>query len=159
MLARMRRFLRVTERFIQRSHLIYLATITIIVIFLGGLAAFVLESGNPNAAINTFTDAVWWSISTITTIGYGDIVPVSFAGRIMGMILMVVGIGIMAALISQVSAVLVESRLKRENKRKGLKDSLALEIKDRVESIDGLSSDELKLLINMIRTLHTSKAK
>jgi len=157
MLARMRRFLRVTEKFIQRSHLVFISAITFATIFLGGFIVLLFESGNPEAAIKNLPDALWWSISTVTTVGYGDIVPVSIAGRIMGMFLMVVGIGVMAALISQVSAVLVESRLKQASKQIGLKDTITLEIQNKIENIDKLSNDELQLLLNMIKTLSSKE--
>jgi len=51
-----------------------------------------------DANIKTAEDAVWWSITTMTTVGYGDKYPVTTEGRIIGMILMVAGIGIFAGL-------------------------------------------------------------
>ena len=51
-----------------------------------------------DANIKTPEDAVWWSITTMTTVGYGDKYPVTTEGRIIGMILMVAGIGIFAGL-------------------------------------------------------------
>lgn len=42
--------------------------------------------------IGTFRDALWWAITTVTTTGYGDIVPTSSAGRIVGSLLMVAGV-------------------------------------------------------------------
>ncbi len=48
----------------------------------------------PNSNIKTAEDAIWWSYSTITTVGYGDIYPVTTEGRIIAMILMTVGVGL-----------------------------------------------------------------
>lgn len=45
------------------------------------------------ANIKTAEDAVWWSVSTFTTVGYGDKYPVTTEGRVLGMILMVAGVG------------------------------------------------------------------
>ena len=45
---------------------------------------------NPN--INTIFDSIWWGMSTVTTVGYGDITPVTFEGRIVAMGLMVTGL-------------------------------------------------------------------
>jgi len=42
--------------------------------------------------IGTFRDALWWAVTTVTTTGYGDIVPTSSAGRIVGALLMVAGV-------------------------------------------------------------------
>ena len=151
--ARMRRVMMRSGGFLQRSNLLTVAGITIGVIFLGAFAVLVLETGTDEARITNFADAVWWSISTITTVGYGDIVPHSIPGRIMGMVLMVVGIGVMAGLISQVSATLVEKRLKKESEKDGFRKSMISEIKDRIDRIDELSDYDVTLLTDMIRTL------
>ncbi|MBI2927470.1 MAG: potassium channel family protein [Verrucomicrobia bacterium] len=52
----------------------------------------------PDANIKTAEDAVWWSVTTITTVGYGDKYPVTTEGRILGMTLMLAGIGMFGAL-------------------------------------------------------------
>lgn len=153
LLARMRRVMFTSGRFVQRSNLLTLLGITVSIIFIGAFAALVLDSGMENAQITSFSDAVWWSISTVTTVGYGDIVPNSIAGRIMGMGLMVVGIGVMAAFISQVSATLVESRMKRNSGEDDFKTAIISEIKSRLDNIDKLSESEVSLLIQTIQTL------
>src|SRR3989338_4177683 len=64
---------------------------------------FQLESGI-NPKIQTFLDALWWGFSTATTTGYGDITPISSGGKILGMILMLVGLaffGIFTALFAE----------------------------------------------------------
>jgi len=75
----------------------------------------------------------------------------------MGMVLMVIGIGIMTAFISQVSATLVESRLTRSHETGNLRDKMVSEIKDRIDHIDKLSDSELDLLMDMIQRLRTCK--
>lgn len=59
------------------------------------------------ATINDADDAMWWSIVTITTVGYGDLYPVSPHGRLLGVLMMLVGIG----LFSSVAAYLASSML------------------------------------------------
>jgi voltage-gated potassium channel len=153
MLARMRRVMSTGGRFLQHSHLIAMLAITLIIIFIGSFTVLVLERDTEGAEINNFSDAVWWSISTVTTVGYGDIVPNTIAGRIMGMVLMIVGIGVMAAFISEVSAVLVEARLKEDTSVTDLKTSMINEIKSRIDSIETMSESDVNLLMQMIKTL------
>jgi len=153
LLARMRRAMSKSGRFVQRSNLLALSGITVSIVFLGAFAALILDSGTENAQITNFSDAVWWSISTVTTVGYGDIVPKGVAGRIMGMGLMVVGIGVMAAFVSQVSATLVESRMKRNSEKGDFRTAVISEIKTRLDNIDKLSESEVSLLIQTIQTL------
>jgi len=40
-----------------------------------------IERGAPNSKMTTFLDALWWCVSTVTTVGYGDVVPVTSIGR------------------------------------------------------------------------------
>jgi len=55
--------------------------------------AIAIRSAEPSTA-TTFTDAFWWSLVTISTVGYGDIYPHSFSGRMVGIVLIVFGIGV-----------------------------------------------------------------
>lgn len=55
-------------------------------------------------------DALWWSFVTATTVGYGDLSPASPAGRIIAMLLMLVGIGLIGSLTSTITSFFLESR-------------------------------------------------
>ena len=65
-----------------------------IVIFVSSVVIYVMEGNNPDASINTLFEAIYWSIVTISTVGYGDISPVSPEGRIVAMFVIVAGIGV-----------------------------------------------------------------
>jgi voltage-gated potassium channel len=54
----------------------------------------ICEQQNPAANIQTAGDAIWWSVSTISTVGYGDKYPITAEGRIVAMILMISGMGL-----------------------------------------------------------------
>lgn len=156
-LARMKRAMSTSKGFFQRSNLLAMLGITVGIIFIGALTVYILDSGLEGAHITNFSDAVWWSISTVTTVGYGDIVPHSIGGRIIGMFLMVVGIGVMAAFISQVSASLVESRIKKPAEKTDLKTEMISGIKSKLDNLESLSESDLSLLIKMIQTLKHSE--
>ena len=57
-----------------------------------------VESGDPAANIKTAGDALWWSYVTVTTIGYGDYYPVTTTGRLIGVLVMTVGVGVFSIL-------------------------------------------------------------
>jgi voltage-gated potassium channel len=59
--------------------------------------------------VHSFFDAIWWSASTITTVGYGDIAPVTVAGKLIGMATMVIGVGAFAVVTAKVAEFLVRS--------------------------------------------------
>ena len=65
------------------------------------------ESRSPDANITTGGDALWWSLVTITTVGYGDYFPVTGAGRVTGAFVMFAGVGIIGALASILASILV----------------------------------------------------
>lgn len=77
---------------------------TALLVVIGALAVLDAERGAPNAEITNFGDALWWSMVTVTTVGYGDIVPVTGMGRIVTAGLMLVGISLIGAVTASVSA-------------------------------------------------------
>ena len=69
----------------------------------------VAEDVGVNGRIHSFFDALWWSLSTITTVGYGDIYPVTVAGRIIGGFTMIVGVSTFALVTAKIAQFLVRS--------------------------------------------------
>lgn len=64
-----------------------------------------------------YLSAIWWTVVTLTTVGYGDLVPHTTAGRILGLFVMISGIGMVSTLTGNLASIIVENRAKR---RKGL---------------------------------------
>src|SRR2546421_153429 len=58
-------------------------------------------------------DGLWWAIQTVTTVGYGDLVPTSTAGRVIGGLVMVVGIGFLTVITAVITSAFVESARRR----------------------------------------------
>lgn len=70
----------------------------ILLLEFGSIAVLKAEMSNPEANIKTASDAIWWVYVTITTVGYGDRYPVTNAGRLVGMVVMFVGVGLFAVM-------------------------------------------------------------
>lgn len=83
--------------------------LTILVLTVASVLVLQFESQSPEANIQTGGDSLWYSIVTITTVGYGDYYPVTAAGRITALFIMIMGVGIIGALASILSSVLVGS--------------------------------------------------
>ena len=77
---------------VRDNRLLYRVAFSLVAVAtgLGGLSIYLIE-GPANEAINNLPDAMWWSVVTITTVGYGDISPVTGLGRIVAAVLMVSG--------------------------------------------------------------------
>ena len=65
-----------------------------IVVFVSSVLIYVMEANNPNSPIDTLYEALYWSIVTISTVGYGDITPSTEAGRMVAMFVIVAGIAV-----------------------------------------------------------------
>ena len=83
--------------------------LTILVLTVASVLVLQYESKSPDANIHTGWDSFWYSVVTITTVGYGDRYPVTVGGRITAMFIMFMGVGIIGALASILSSVLVGS--------------------------------------------------
>ncbi len=90
-----------------------------VLIVVGALAELDAEQGVAGASITTFGDALWWAITTVTTVGYGDLYPVTATGRIVAAALMVVGISVLGVVTASVAAWFVQIAEQRAGARGG----------------------------------------
>lgn len=86
---------------------IYVGGVAIMAVGLGAVTILDAEQNAPGANITSFGDAVWWACTTVTTVGYGDRYPVTGAGRVIAVALMVVGIGMVGAITAAVATWMV----------------------------------------------------
>jgi voltage-gated potassium channel len=78
--------------------LVGVLTLTLFGLIGSCFGALYFESQDPNGNITNAADALWWSVTTISSVGYGDLYPVTTGGRFCAAVLMVLGIGLFATL-------------------------------------------------------------
>jgi voltage-gated potassium channel len=83
-------------------------------ILISGELIYLIESVRPESNIKTLGNAFWWAFATITTVGYGDYYPVTHAGKVVGVLLMVLGISAFFILTAKVASLLVKKQEEKE---------------------------------------------
>lgn len=73
------------------------------------VAFTLVEDVGPDGRLHSFFDALWWSSATITTVGYGDVFPITAAGRVVGVLTMGVGISAFAVVTAKIAEFLVRT--------------------------------------------------
>jgi voltage-gated potassium channel Kch len=91
----------------MRSYLVYVLGVVALVILMSASGFYFAESGT-NQNVDSFGDAIWWAVVTVTTIGYGDIFPVTTLGRFVGGFLMFAGIGTLGIFTAAIAAYLIK---------------------------------------------------
>jgi voltage-gated potassium channel len=86
----------------------------ILILLVGAYAVYLIERPT-NQGFSNFFDSIWWTIVTISTIGYGDRYPMSTWGRIIAIFIIFCGMGIMAAITGRIATFLMERQMKAEN--------------------------------------------
>ena len=88
---------------------VYVTATVALVGFVAALAVLDAERDAEGASITTFGDALWWTITTISTVGYGDRYPVTFEGRVVAGALMVTGIALLGVVTASIASWFVEN--------------------------------------------------
>ncbi|MFE9678135.1 potassium channel family protein [Streptomyces sp. NPDC006259] len=88
--------------------IVYAGVSTVLLGFAGALAVYAQERGAPGTEMHTFGDAVWWACSTLSTVGYGDVTPVTPLGRFIAAGLMACGLALLGAVTGSFSSWLIQ---------------------------------------------------
>lgn len=97
------------ERVARNRGLLLLVTVWLGVVVITSMAFFAAEV-NENPNVTSPIDALWWGVVTLTTVGYGDVLPLTPEGRIAAIVLMVLGIGLFSAITATVTSALLAGR-------------------------------------------------
>jgi voltage-gated potassium channel len=124
--------------------------LTILVLTVASVLVLQFESKSPDAKIITGGDALWYSLVTITTVGYGDYYPVTTAGRITAMFIMFMGVGIIGALASILASMLVGGAPEEEE---APTDAVAPSVEEELKTI----KDELAAMRQLLEKVSVDR--
>jgi len=133
------------------NRLVYIVAVSGMAVSGGAIGLFLVEGNVPESKVTNLGDAFWWAIVTVTTVGYGDIYPVTAEGKIIASILMIFGIAILGILISTLGASFIESRLKP---KLNIEEESKKAINEKICKLELLNKDEYSSLILSINTLY-----
>lgn len=130
----------------KRNAILYSVFIIVVLILASSLTMYSVEhAAQPEAFQNAFS-GIWWSVSTVFTVGYGDIYPVTVLGRVMGVIITFLGVGAVAIPTGILSAGFVEhySRMQRSVEAAEYKNSSAVILADKASPYAGRRVKEIE---------------
>jgi voltage-gated potassium channel len=129
------------RRLLVRHQLHYAILVTGIVVLAAAALMLVVEDG-AGGTIDSFGDALWWAVATVTTVGYGDTFPVTAAGRGIAAFLMVSGITLFGVLTANIATFLIEREPEQEaspeNSDERAVSAKLDELLDRVRNLEAL---------------------
>jgi voltage-gated potassium channel len=139
---------------LKTNGLAYVVIVTFGIVLIGAFGIMAFEDN-----MQTFGDALWWSLVTTTTVGYGDISPESSGGRVLAGLLMIVGIGFLGMVTGSVATYFVDRLSKSEKIIKTSTIDEQIEyVKSKLDEIDSMTEAECEFLWEIVRTIRSSKS-
>lgn len=122
------------------------------IILLGASTLYFLESGT-NSKIHSFLDPLWWAVATVTTVGYGDVSPVTIAGKCLGIVMMLIGTTLFCSFTALFAATLLSGPLEEveQDVRK-----LERELHSDEQQLDH-HLQQIELLLDKMKTIRKRK--
>ncbi|ABL03836.1 potassium channel family protein [Mycobacterium ulcerans] len=117
-----------------------------LLIYVTSLAILNQERGHPGATITSFGKAVWWAITTVTTVGYGDLYPITVTGRVIAVLLMIGGISLIGVVTASLASWIVQRVAETDSANRAAT----------VAQIDGLRT-EVRRLAALLREQHSDR--
>jgi len=102
-----------------KEELIMFSVVSLILIYLSAVGIYYFEISVQPEVFSSIFSSLWWSVVTLTTVGYGDAVPLTIGGGIFTFIILMIGLGIIVIPSGMISSALTEARsLEKSDEKK-----------------------------------------
>lgn len=116
---------------------IWVSGVSAAVVLTGGTAAWLLERNVPGRTFRSWGDTLWWALTTLTTVGYGDHVPVTLAGRLVGAAVMIAGVAVLGGVAAGVALIVARAvAVAEEQALEAEAESLEQRLESRLDGLD-----------------------
>lgn len=142
--ALLRRPLKKATRFLNTNGFKYILFVTALTILTSGIMIHYAEG-------MSIEDGIWWAFVTASTVGYGDISPHSFYGRMIAMVLMLLGIGLIGSITSTLTSYFLQKP------SKSVKDNTLEMIQEQISHFDELSEEDVDEICKILKAIKHNK--
>ena len=123
LLRRSRALARFTEAFMEaRSELMVFGTTAFIMLFVAAAGIYQFEHKAQPEVFSSIPESLWWAVVTLTTVGYGDVYPITPLGRLFTGLVMIIGLGVVAGLTGVIASALTHVREEADDSEEEGKD-------------------------------------
>jgi voltage-gated potassium channel Kch len=144
---------------LAQSVLYITVTVGLLVLTIGSVLIIWVEADAEGATIKTGFDAIWWSLVTVSTVGYGDEFPVTGRGRLIGVFMIVVGVALFSTITSYLASSFTDRGAQRERQEQlevTMRNEQRLEellqrmiaLEEQIAERDGLTASEIEEIEN-----------
>ena len=134
----------------SKTKLDYATVILLLVLIIGSFIFFIVER-SVNPEVPNYESAMWFSIISMTTVGYGDIVPVTLVGRIIGVIIILTGMGYVSLVTATLAYSFIDLFRKESNKAVNKVEKRVMTYEDKIDELL-VKVDKLESKIDDIKT-------
>ncbi len=108
----MRRFSRALS--IAKEEIVLFGVVTIMLLYISAVGIYYFENAAQPEAFTSIFHSLWWAVATLTTVGYGDVYPITIGGRIFTFFILMIGLGIVAVPAGLLASALSKARMEEQ---------------------------------------------
>ncbi len=99
---------------IAKEEIVLFGVVTIMLLYLSAVGIYYFENEAQPEAFRSIFHSLWWAVATLTTVGYGDVYPITVGGRIFTFIILMIGLGVVAVPAGLLASALSKARIEEQ---------------------------------------------